>query len=74
MGTPISRAGIERLIDSRIALKFWHNRVFAVKFSLMYLICIIHNLAIDSTLSIVLYVERPICELKRHAGQRRKEE
>ena len=32
-----------------------------------------HNFAIDPMLGIILYVQRPICELKRKAGQRRKE-
>ena len=31
-----------------------------------------HNLTVYSMLSIILYVDRPICELKRHAEQRRK--
>ena len=31
-----------------------------------------HNLTVYSMLSIILYVDRPICELKRLAEQRRK--
>ena len=31
-----------------------------------------HNLTVYSMLSIILYVDRQICELKRHAEQRRK--